>query len=663
MRPQDIGRIVTVAAPTLSPDGATVAYLVTRVDLEGNAYRSAIWLAAADRSTPPRQLTSGEHGDGQPAWSPDGTRIAFTRHGVGGDAAKDRGHSLHVLYVDGRGEVVTLAKRNEAIESPVWSPDGSLIAFTSRVRGPRYDVEDERAQEPRRIDRLFSRLNGEGWTIDRPAHAFVVPAAGSAAPRQLTEGPEVEGPLAWSPDGSRLVFVSGRHPHADLELKSDLWSIGLDLASDDVPEPVQLTRTEGGYAHPTFDREGRRLAYHMEQIDVGYHHPRLHVLDLESGVSSLVAPDLERNMLPHGDGHAAVWDGDHLLTGVEDRGNVHILRIGPGGEVEQRIGGTRSVTGWSYVVGVLAFTATGADEPSELFVLRDGTEHKLTSHQQGFLAACPPLTPERFEVTRPDGTELDGWLLRPPGFDPERRYPALVTIHGGPHTQYGERWFDEVQLWASGGFVVLWTNPRGSSGGDEPFARAILSPKSKLDPGTGWGGVDYEDIMAFVDACLERAPYIDPKRLGVLGGSYGGFMTSWIIGHNDRFGAACSERSANNLLSLEWSSDAGGYFQQELGVDPVEDPDEFLRMSPTSYIKSMSTPLLILHSENDLRCHIEQADSLWVPLHRRGHDVEYYRFPAESHELSRSGAPKHRVRRAELIVDWFTRKLKSNGEA
>lgn len=652
--------MVTVAAPALSPDGATVAYVVTRVDLEGNAYRSAIWIAAADGSTPPRRLTSGEHGDGQPAWSPDGTRIAFTRHGVGGDKDEDRGHTLHVLHVDGIGELATLAGRNEGIDSPVWSPDGTLIAFTSRVRDPRYDEKDERAQEPRRIDRLFSRLNGEGWTFDRPSQAFIVPADGSADPRRLTDGQEVGGPLAWSPDGRRLVFISGRHPHADLELKSDLWSIPIDLGSEEIPEPRRLTRTEGGYGSPAFDPRGRRIAYYMEQIDVGYHHPRLHVLDLEAGTADRVAPDLDRNV---SDVHAPAWDGDHLLTAVEDRGNVHVLRIGPTGEIERLVAGTRCVTGWSFEHGVLAFTATTGSEPTELYVLRDGTERKLTDHQRGFLAACPPLTPERFEIARPDGTELDGWILRPAGFDPQKRYPALLTVHGGPHTQYGERWFDEVQLWASAGFVVIWTNPRGSSGRDEPFARAILSPKSKMDPGTGWGGVDYEDVMAFVDACLERAPYIDAQRLGVLGGSYGGFMTSWIIGHNSRFQAACSERACNNLLSLEWSSDAGGYFQQELGVDPVEDTEEFLRMSPATYLKSMSTPLLILHSENDLRCNIEQADALWVPLHRRGHDVEYYRFPAENHELSRSGAPKHRVRRAELITEWFTRKLKDKSES
>lgn len=657
MRAQDIGRLVTVGAPALAPDGTTVAYAVTRVDLDGNAYRSAIWLAAVDGSTPPRQLTSGEHGDGQPAWSPDGTRLAFTRQGVGGDKQKDAGHTLHVLYTDGRGEVVTIAQRDEAIEAPIWSPDGTLLAFTSRVRAPRYEPKDERAQEPRKIDRLFSRLNGEGWTIDRPTQVFCVPADGGSAPRQLTDGPEVGGPLAWSPDGRRLAFVSGRHPHADLDLHDDLWTIAVDSTSEQRPEPVRLTTTDGSHSFPAFNPDGRRLAYYLEPIDTGYHHGQLRVLELDTGTSTRAAADLDRNLQPYGDARAPVWDGDDLLTSVEDRGTVQLLRIASDGGRSRPIAGQRCVTGWSFANGVLAFTATDATHPTEVFALRDGEERRLTHHQDAFCGACPPLEPERFAVTTSDGTELDGWLLRPRGFDPAERYPALLTIHGGPATQYGERWFDEVQLYASAGFVVLWTNPRGSSGVTEAFGRAIISPKSQVDPGSGWGGVDYEDLMTFLDAALERAPYVDRARLGVLGGSYGGYMTSWIVGHTDRFAAACSERAVNNLLAADWSSDAAGYFGLDFGIDPIDEPEEYLRMSPITYVKAITTPLLILHSENDLRCSIEGADCLWVPLHRRGHDVEYYRFPAENHELSRSGAPKHRVQRAQLILDWFQRKL------
>jgi len=274
------------------------------------------------------------------------------------------------------------------------------------------------------------------------------------------------------------------------------------------------------------------------------------------------------------------------------------------------------------------------------------------------LQAVPPLEPERFSVRSRDGKEdLDAWLLRPPGFEPGKKYPALLTIHGGPATQYGERWFDEFQFLAGAGFIVFWANPRGGSGVTEAFGRAILSPLSPIDPGSGWGGVDYEDLMAVTDAALEREPAIDRTRMGVLGGSYGGYMTSWIVGHTDRFAAACSERAVNNLLSEDWSSDAAGGFAWELGVDPLENPEEYLRMSPIAYVKQIKTPLLIVHSEDDWRCPIEQADCLFVALRRLERDVEYYRFPAENHDLSRSGSPKHRVQRADLIVEFFRRRL------
>jgi dipeptidyl aminopeptidase/acylaminoacyl peptidase len=224
-------------------------------------------------------------------------------------------------------------------------------------------------------------------------------------------------------------------------------------------------------------------------------------------------------------------------------------------------------------------------------------------------------------------------------------------------SQYGTRWFDEVQLYASAGYVVVWSNPHGSSGRDEAFLRAIRSPLATEAPGTGWGGVDADDLMAVVDHVLDRFPVIDPARLGVLGGSYGGFMTSWLIGRTDRFAAACSERAVNNLYSLETSSDAAGWFGYEVGVTHLDHPEEYLRQSPITYVKDIHTPVLIIHSEDDLRCPIEQADQLFVALRMLDREVEYHRFPGESHELSRAGSPKHRVQRAEIILDFFARHL------
>jgi dipeptidyl aminopeptidase/acylaminoacyl peptidase len=250
-------------------------------------------------------------------------------------------------------------------------------------------------------------------------------------------------------------------------------------------------------------------------------------------------------------------------------------------------------------------------------------------------------------------------MMRPIGFEPGRRYPALLNIHGGPFTQYGNKLFDEFQVQAASGYVVIYSNPRGSSGYSESWGRAIRGPKAPDDPGSGWGGVDYDDLMAVVDEALQRYDFIDGDRLGVLGGSYGGFMTSWIIGHTNRFRAAVSERAVNNRLTSSWTSDIGPWFRSYLGPSYLDDPEEYLRQSPITFVKDIRTPVLILHSENDLRCPMEQAEQLFVALRLLERDVEFVRFPAESHELSRSGAPRHRIERLEIILDWFERRLAS----
>jgi dipeptidyl aminopeptidase/acylaminoacyl peptidase len=293
----------------------------------------------------------------------------------------------------------------------------------------------------------------------------------------------------------------------------------------------------------------------------------------------------------------------------------------------------------------------------EVFVRRDGDERQLTRLGEPFLARIDPRPYEPFVVPARDGAEIDAWVVLPPGFDPAGSYPALLVIHGGPFTQYGNRFFDEVQLYASAGYVVVFSNPRGSSGRETAWGRAITGPKHRVDPGTGWGSVDYDDLMAVMDEAQRRYPAIDPDRLGVLGGSYGGYMTSWIVSHTDRFAAACSERAVNNLLTLEGTSDIAGAFRTQMGVSHLEDPTEYLARSPITYAHRIRTPLLIIHSEEDWRCPIEQAEQLFAALRLRGHDVELVRFPGENHELSRSGSPVHRVQRAEIILEFFAKHL------
>ncbi|MDP9394740.1 MAG: S9 family peptidase [Actinomycetota bacterium] len=666
MKPEDIGRIVTVSSPAVAPDGRLVAYVVTRVDLEVNDYRSAVWLVATDGSGAPWQLTSGAARDAVPVWSPDGRRIAF---------ASDRGegarrYGVHVVPVATGGETVTLVRRDEACSGLSWSPDGRHLAFSSRVRDERYAEEDERARPPRRVDALFPRLDAVGWTIDRPTHVFVVNADGSAAPRQLTHGRWEHGEVTWSPDSARVAFVAARHADADLDVVNDLWSV--EVADRSGGDPVRLTRTNGYLSHPSWSPDGRWVAVLRTEGRIGHRHARLALVAADGGneVRTLTA-SLDLHCSPYPFVRQPVWQGEDVLFSLEDSGRVHLYRAAAaagggagragGGDVavERVVDGARWVTGYDARSGVIALTSAGATAPSEVFVVADGgEERRLTRHQDDFLAACPPVEPVRFEARSEDGCPLDAWLVRPAGMTDGARVPVVLSVHGGPHTQYGEIWFDEFQVFAAAGFAVVYANPHGSTGGGERFARAILSPRSSEDPGTGWGGIDYRDLMTVLDTALERFPELDATRAAIVGGSYGGYMTSWAIGHTDRFNAAVSERAVNNLLSLEWSSDAAGYFRHEMGVSHLDAPEEYTRMSPVTYVRDITTPVLILHSEDDLRCHIEQADCLWVALRLLRRDVDYYRFPAEGHELSRSGSPKHRVQRATLILDYLRARLR-----
>ncbi|MFC4949344.1 S9 family peptidase [Pseudonocardia sp. GCM10023141] len=654
MQPADIARVVTVSDPRVSPDGSTVAFVVRRVDMEGNRYRSAVWLAAADGSTPPYPLTAGEHGDGQPVWSPDGRRLAFTSR----RSPTSEHSTLHIVPIGAPGETITLCERVEPIEGPAWSPDGSRIAFASRERTGRYDDgDDERARPPRRIDRLFSRVDGEGWTIDRPRSVFVVDVDGSGPARIVAGGPYEHYALAWSPDSRTLAVTTSRGKDWDLEMIHDVHLVDVD---EPTAELRPLTQRDLSHGWPSFSPDGSRIATVAENVLIVPSHSQIAVLDAVTGEQRELTRDLDLQCAPYPGARAPIWHEDHLLFGLEDRGNVHVYRVAVDGSAapELLIGGTRAVTGFDLAGGTLAFVASTPTELAELFVLVDGQERQLTSIGAPFHRAVPVFEPEHFTVPSPAGDgEIDAWLVRPAGAADGERVPLLLSIHGGPMSQYTATWFDEVQLWAGAGYAVVWSNPHGSTGRSEAWARAIRPPEAAEVPGTGWGGIDADDVLAVLDAALARESTLDPDRVGVLGGSYGGYLTSWLISHGDRFAAACSERACNNLESEEWSSDAAGFFRYEFGITHLEAPEVYRRLSPMSYVQDISTPVLILHSENDLRCHVEQADQMFVALRMLGKPVEYWRFPEESHGLSRGGSPRHRVQRAEIILDWFGRHL------
>jgi dipeptidyl aminopeptidase/acylaminoacyl peptidase len=641
MRPEDLYELSWVSDPRIAPDARSVAFVVWRVDRDANDYASAIWLVPIDRSSPARRFTSGEKMDLAPRWSPDGSKLAFVSN------RERKAKQLYVIPAVG-GEAQRLTDLAEDVTEPVWSPDGTRLAFSSRVRDPAYEEEDDGRRRPRRFARLQYKLDDAGWTGDRRRHIFAVPADGSAPPEQLTHGDYEHQHPAWSPDGRRLAFDSARQEDWDIELFNDIYVVDAQGG-----EPLRLTGCDSWYEAPAWSPDGSRIACRFGVGGFDFpRHGQIAVLDATGGERQVLTSSHDRNCAPYPEIREPVWDGETVLFVLEDGGNNHLYRVRVDGAEapEPVVGGDVWVTGYDAAGGELVHTVTTPTSPTELY----SGDRRLTEVTRAFVDGRERADPERFTAVSADGAEVEAWLMRPHGFEPGRRVPVLLNIHGGPFSQYGNRFFDEFQVYAGAGYAVLYCNPRGSSGYSEEWGRGIRGP---VEGGPGWGTVDFEDLIAVVDEALRRFDFCDPERLGVLGGSYGGYMTSWIVGHTDRFRAACSERAVNNFVLEGGSSDIGWAFKGYVGAHWFEAPEAYLEISPATYAENITTPLLILHSEDDLRCPIGNAEDLFAILRLLKREVELVRFPAESHELSRNGSPAHRVMRFEAILDWFARYL------
>jgi dipeptidyl aminopeptidase/acylaminoacyl peptidase len=648
-----IGNIVQAGAPAVSPDGEQVAFVVSQVSFERNKNFSRVWLAAADGSSRPRPVSGGEHDSG-PVWSPDGTELAF----VSRRGEKKGEATLHVMPVAG-GETRTVATMKEGVDGVRFSPDGHWIAFTSRVRDERYEAEDESYQAPRRIETFFTRLNDENWTFDRPRQLHVVPADGTAAPRQLTHGAHDHDGVAWLPDGSAILTSAARHEDWDRDLAVDLYLVPLD------GDPRPLTRRTGMYGHPSVSPDGATVAFiGQDDPETSPQNEHVGLVPVEGGEHRWITRELDRTFAPFPAVRPPHWLGaDTLLATAEDRGETHLFRVHMDGRAPERLThGAMVVREFDESGMTIAVCASTVDRPADLYVL-DGDElRRLTSFGDRYAEAVGPVGWERLAVPCNDGSgEIDAWIMRPTDFDESRRYPVVLNVHGGPFTQYGEGFFDEAQYQAAAGFVVVMCNPRGGSGREEAWGQAILGPKHPVAPGAGWGSVDVDDVLAVVDTVLERYPFCDPDRVGMQGGSYGGFMATWLAGTTGtKFKAICTERAVNNMLTEEFTSDVGTSFRIELGPSYLDDPEEYTRMSPIRFVRDIEVPVLIIHSEEDYRCPVNQAEELFTAMRLLRKDVTFYRFPGESHELSRSGSPIHRRQRAEIILDFFAEHL---GEA
>jgi dipeptidyl aminopeptidase/acylaminoacyl peptidase len=676
MLPEDLYRIAWAEDAQISPDGRRVALVRKWMDEAQNDYRSNIWVAASDGSDL-RRFTNGDRSDSHPRWSPDGIWLAFlsNRACVESDGGKPSGskgdkekHSSQIWIIPASGgEARQLTNQAEGVKSFVWSPDSAKIAFVARVRET-CDPPDDSARTARIISTLRYKSNGEGFIYDRRAHIFVQSIeTGSAS--QLSNGDSDDEEPCWSPDSTVIAFSSTGHDQNELRMVSDIFTVGVSGGS-----PRRLTSGTGTAHAPAYSPDGHRIAYfgHDDPHPGGSRNLILYAMDAHGGNRYSLSGALDRSAAGE---VAPIWsaDCDAILTGIIDRGTVALVAFAAKENEDGRnavpiIEGPRLLTSWSASASgtAIAFTASSVTAPAEAFAVGTAgwmlagagklNETRLTDFNAQWLAEVTLSDAEAFHFAGDSGLEVEGWVMRPSSNESSAAaapVPTLLNVHGGPHAFYGWGFFDEFQVQAGAGYAVVAINPRGSQGYGEGFARACCGD---------WGGGDYADLMLGVDEALARFSHLDHERLGVLGGSYGGFMTSWIVGHTRRFSAAVSERAVNAPVSLFGTSDIGYWFEQyEVAGNPLTDRDTYLNHSPLTYAAQIETPLLIVHSENDLRCPIEQGEQLFVALKLlKRTETALVRFPEENHELTRSGKPSRRAERFRILLDWFDRYLQND---
>ena len=648
---EDIYRFRWIDHVRLSRDGERVAYQLGSADAEARQNRSRVVVRRL-LEPEPIEPTGAPRRDHSPEWSPDGRRLAFMSKAGPAD-------QLFVLDIGGAGETRQLSSVSEGASSPLWSPDGSRIAFIGTVLSdPEAVVDDPRPPEGRDqlrrtpVARIARRLNykhdGQGFVDGRYHHLFVVSALGGTVTQLTTGAWDVTG-FDWSPDGNRLVVSGNAEPAADMQRELNLYLV--DLAGN-------RHRLGGGLnlASPAWSPRGDLIAFiapngpdngfleRLWVVPLTGEGPRCLTAAFDQAVSDTVITDMKA-----GHGSRLCWsqDGDRIYFLASGPGVAGLYSCDLEGAIRQEAGGQRRIFDFDLASGVVAFAASDASQPGELHILTQGAEARLTDLNP-WLHDRYVAQPERHEFTAPDGWVIEGWLLKPEALNAQKLHPTVLEVHGGPHGQYGWAFFHELQVLAGMGYVVLYVNPRGSDGYGERFRREVVRD---------WGGKDYLDLMSALDQAIERTGYVDTNRLGIGGGSYGGYMTNWAIGQTNRFSAAVSMRSISNLVSEYAQHDIVLWGTLELGPPPWPDLDELWRRSPIRYVQNIRTPLLLTCGEMDLRCAISQSEELFGAMRLLGKTVEMVRFPEESHDLSRNGRPDRRVERLRRISAWFERFL------
>tara|TARA_B100000315_G_scaffold188911_1_gene178715 strand:- start:43087 stop:45066 length:1980 start_codon:yes stop_codon:yes gene_type:complete len=650
----DFYKFKLVNDPQISPDGEQVVFVVETMNKKDKKYYTNLWIVSSNGGRT-RKLTHGKKNDTCPRWSPDGRTIAFI-------SKRNETGQIWLLPMEG-GEARELTNLQKGTVSSLnWSPTGKEIGFLFHPAGKEVSFDNSGKPEVppyRHIKNMWFRLDGQGFFDSEFTHVWAANAR-TGSTRQVVKGFYHDTYFDWSPDGKIMAFISNRRKDWEYYLEEDeIYTVS---SKGDLPKKISTKK--GPKEGISFSPNGKTLAFFGHDRPYngwGVVNYTLRTVRLDGSKYQSHSDKLDRTAYPLTLGDVTpsfllispIWNSTggviFFIAASEGGQNLYSVNI-ESNEIETVVDDKVVVSfGFDSIKEKAVIHVGQLESLDEIYSLnlKKMKFRQVTKLNMYYLISRNYNNPE--EVWFPSGrTKIQGWILKPPGFSVKKKYPFILQIHGGPRCQYGRLFFHEMQVLSSAGYVVMYTNPRGSQGYGEKFADAITGK---------WGDPAFKDCMAAVDYANSLG-YVDNERLGVTGGSYGGYMTNWVVTHTNRFKAAVTQRCVSDLASMFGSSDVGFDMEWEFKTTPWEDHDLYRKWSPITYIDKCKTPLLIIHSENDLRCNIEQGDQMYMALKYLKREVEYVRFPEEPHGLSRHGRPDRREARLKFIVDWFDRYLK-----